>query len=69
MSFPKINDFIGKANDKTQYKRLSSIHSLNNSLARNTIQTAINLDSSCKKMISDTNQKKHPMTTNFKCKT
>lgn len=37
MNFPKVNDFIGKANDKTQYKRLNSIRSLNNSLIRNTI--------------------------------
>ena len=43
MSFPKLNDFIGKG--KVEYKRVSLIHSIKNSLTRNTIIE------SCKKPI------------------
>ena len=37
MSFPKLNDFIGKELSKAKYKRVSLIHSIKNTLARNTI--------------------------------
>lgn len=37
MSFPKLNECIGKGNNKLEYKRVSLIHSIKNSLTRNTI--------------------------------
>lgn len=37
MSFPKLSDFMGKSSEHVEYKRLSVLHALNNSLTRNTI--------------------------------
>ncbi len=50
MSLPKLSDFMGKGLNKVEYKRVSLIHSIKNSLARNTISQS-----------SDNKNKLHPL--------